>query len=141
MGITNVVVRHFLYLCLAFLYGIADTSHRMLMFFVALFLYCYSISNLRSRISIASTSLLVFAFFVGCLWTIWESSDKWKVWLGGIRVPSRISRVLRDLHLSRLRDAAMSFRNSFCSRTTNDTGTEHEMATRRGGVVGGNALC
>jgi len=141
MGITYVVVRHFLHLHLTFLYGIADTADRMLMFFVALFLYCFSISNLRSRISIASTSLVVFAFFVGCLWIIWESSDKWAVWLGGFQVPSHISRALRALHLSRLRDAAMSFRNCFRSRTTNDTGSEHEMATRRGGAVGGNVLC
>jgi len=112
------------------------------MFFVALFLYCFSISNLRSRISIASISLVVFAFIVGCLWTIWESSDKWAVWLGGFQVPSHISRALRALHpSSRLRDAAMSFRNCFRSRTTNNTGNEYEMATRRGGVVGGNALC
>jgi len=32
-----VVVRHFQHLHLTFLYGIADTAHRMLMFFVALF--------------------------------------------------------------------------------------------------------
>jgi len=111
------------------------------MFFVALFLYCFSISNLRSRISIASTSLVVFAFFVGCLWIIWESSDKWAVWLDGFQVPSPISRALRALHPSRLCDAAMSFRDYFRSRTTNDTGSEHEMATRRDGVVGGNVSC
>jgi len=110
----------------------------MLMFFVALFLYCFSISNLRSRISIASISLIVFAFFVGCMWIIWESSNKWAVWLEGL--PSPISRTLRALHHSRLRDAAMSFRKYFRSRTTNDTGSEHEMATRRDGV-GDNVQC
>jgi len=115
----------------------------MLMFFVALFLYCFSLSNLRSRISISSISLVVFAFFVGCMWIIWESSNKWAVWLDGL--PSPIPRALRALHLSRLRDAAMSLRKYFRSRTsprtTNDTGSEHEMATRRDGVVGGNVQC
>jgi len=111
------------------------------MFFVALFLYCFSISNLRSRISIASISLVVFAFFVGCLWIIWESSDKWAVWVDGVQVPSPISRVLRALRPSCLRDAAMSFRDCFRSRTTNHTSSEHEMAPRRDGVVGGNVFC
>src|SRR5260221_12030527 len=130
MDITSVVVRHFQHLHLTFLYGVADTTHRMLMFFVALFLYCFSLSNLRSRISIASISLVVLAFFVGCMWTIWESSNKWAVWLDGL--PSPISHALVPLHLSCLPDAAMSFPKCFRSRTTNDTGSEHEMATPRG---------
>ena len=85
------------------------------MFFIALFLYCFSISNLRSRISIASISVVMLAFFLACLWTIWESSDTWGVWFYGVG-PS-IARLARDI-AGCLRRAVMTFRKCFHSATT-----------------------
>ena len=117
MGITYVVVRHLLQFHLTFLCQIANTADRMLMFFIALFLYCFSISNLRSRISIASISAVMLAFFLACVWTIWESSDTWGVWLYGV-CPS-IARLARDIARC-LRSAVMTFRKSFHSATTDN---------------------
>ena len=77
------------------------------MFYAALFCYCWSIPLHESRITIASVSGVLFVFFWACVWTIWESSDKWAVWLDGL--PSPIARALRALHLSRFRHAATSF--------------------------------
>src|SRR5579863_2038187 len=71
-------------------YGITDTPDRMLMFYTALFCYCWSIPKHESRTVIASVSGVLFAFFLACVWTIWESSNKWSVWLGGL--PSPITR-------------------------------------------------
>ena len=117
MGITYVVVRHLLQFHLTFLCQIANTADRMLMFFIALFLYCFSISNLRSRISIASISAVMLAFFLACVWTIWESSDTWGVWLYGV-CPS-IARLARDIARC-LRSAVMTFCKSFHSATTDN---------------------
>ena len=111
----------------------------MLMFYIALFLYFWSISAHGSHIVILSVSGVLFVFLWACVWTIWESSDKWEVWRDGLRVPSRISRALQALHLSRLRDAVVLFCKRFDPYSTlaNNLGSEQESAGRRDGVVGG----
>jgi len=140
MGITYVVVRHLLHFHLTFLYRITDTADRMLMFFIALFLYCFSISNLRSRISIASISAVMLAFFLVCVWTIWESSDTWGVWLYGF-YPS-IVRVVRPMGTlrrgigARLRGTVMAIRKFFHSATTDNVGSVHELGAPRDRGVG-----
>jgi len=140
MGITYVVVRHLLPFHLTFCHQIADITNRMLMFFIALFLYCFSISNLRSRISIASISVVMLAFFLVCVWTIWESSDTWGVWLYGF-YPS-IARVVRPMGTlrrgigERLRGTVMSFRKCFHSVTTDNVGSVHELGAPRDRGVG-----
>src|SRR5579863_7307528 len=122
MGIACVVVRHLLYFCLTFLYGIADSVDRILMFFMALFLFCFSISNVRSRISIASISAVLLAFFLVYMWTIWESSDTWGAWRYGV-YPS-IARVARPMGTlrrgiaARLRSVITTFCKCFDSATT-----------------------
>jgi hypothetical protein len=113
------------------------TPDRMLMFYIALFLYCWSISTHGSHIVILSVSGVLFVFLWACVWTIWESSDKWEVWRDGLRVRSRISRALQALHLSRLRNAVVLFRKRFHPYSTNDVGSSHELAGRRDGIVGG----
>jgi len=106
------------------------------MFYTGLFCYCWSIPKHGSRIAIASISGVLFAFLLACVWTIWESSDKWAVWLDGLPSPIR---ALRALHPSRLRHAPMLFRERFHSYPTNDVGSEHELANRPDGVVAGEA--
>jgi peptidoglycan/LPS O-acetylase OafA/YrhL len=130
MGITYVVVRHLLHFNINFLCQIANTADRMLMFFIALFLYCFSISNLRSRISIASISTVMLAFFLVCVWTIWESSDTWEEWLYGV-YPS-IARLACDI-AGCLRSAVMTFRKCFHSATTDNVGSvpDSELAVPR----------
>ena len=120
-------------------YGIADVSNRMLLFLIAVITYSWSVSNLWSRIAIGSISVLVFSLLVGCMWTIWESSNGLGVWLDSLRVS--ISPVLRASHvrIARLRDGILSFRNRSHPVIT-DNGSEHEMASTRNSVIGGGTV-
>ena len=106
------------------------------MFFMALFLYCWSISSHGSHIDIVSVSGVLCVFLWACVWTIYEFGYTWAVWLGGLRVPSCNSRALRASHLSCFHGAVMLFRKCFLSRSTNAVSSEHELADRRDGVVG-----
>ena len=108
------------------------------MFFIALFLYCWSISSHGSHIVIVSVSGVLLVFSLACVWTIWESSDTWTVWRDGFRVPSRISRALGTLHLSCFRGAVVLFRKCILSCSTNAVGSEHELAGRGDSAVDGN---
>jgi hypothetical protein len=112
-----------------------DTPDRMLMFFIALFLFCWSISSHGSHIVIVSVSGVLLLLLWACVWTIWESSDTWTVWRDGLRVPSRVSRALGTLHLSRFRHADAFFRKRFLSYSTDAVGNEHELAGRGDGNV------
>ena len=107
------------------------------MFSVALFLYCWSISAHGSHIVILSVSGVLFVFLWACVWTICEFSYTWAVWLGRLRVRSWISRALRAFYLY-FRDVFVSSRKRFLSYCTNDVGSEHELAGRGDGVVGGD---
>ena len=117
-----------------FFHGIADISDRTLLFLTAVILYSWSISNLWSRIAIASISGCVFSL-VGCMWAIWGSSDGLGVWLGGLRLSiSPAQRALR-VRIARLRNGIISlFRNR---PVPTDVGSERELASRRDGLVGG----
>jgi hypothetical protein len=77
-----------------------------------------------------SISVLVFSLLVGCMWTIWESSNGLGVWLDGLRVS--VSPTLRALHvrIARLRDGILSFHNRAHPVAT-DNGNEHELADPR----------
>jgi hypothetical protein len=107
----------------------------MLMFYAALFCFCWSIPMHGTRIVIMSVTGLLFAFFWACVWTITESSEKWAVWLAGL--PPPVARALRALHLSRFGHAAMLLRKHFWFCRTNDVGNEHELADPQDGVVVG----
>jgi len=120
---------------LTFFHGIADISNRMLLSLTAVILYSWSVSNLWSRIVIASILALVFSLLVGCMWTIWESSNGLGVWLDGLRPP--ISPALGASHvtIARLRDGILSFTNRFHPVTT-DNGNGRGLAGRGdGGTV------
>ena len=124
---------------LTFFYGIADVSNRMLLFLIAVITYSWNVSNLWSRIAIGSISALVFSLLVGCMWTIWESSNGLGVWLDSLRLT--VSPALRASHvrIPRLRDGILSFRNRFHPVTT-DNGSEHELASTRNSVIGGGTV-
>jgi hypothetical protein len=136
VGITYVVVRHLLHSHLIFM-ELLDIPDRMLMFSMALFLYCWSISAHGSHIVIVSVSGVLFVFLWACVWTICEFSYTWAVWLGGLRVPSCIFLAPRALYLY-FRDVAVSFCKRLLSSSTNAVGSEHELPDRGDGVVGGD---
>jgi len=48
---------------------------RMVIFFIALLLFCFRISNLATRICVSIMSTLVAALILWCIWTAWESTE------------------------------------------------------------------
>jgi len=105
----------------------------MVMFFVAVFFYCFSISDLRSRISSALISVVALAFIVGCISTVWESRDEGGVLQNGFHAfRARALQPLRTFHrgtVARLRyfkgSVVRSFRNCFHS---DDVESVHSLA-------------
>jgi len=99
----------------------------MLLFLIAVILYSWNVSNLSSRMAIASILVFVFSLVAGCMWTVWESKGGLGVWLDGLRL--LISPAPRAPHvtIARLRDGIMSFHNRFRTVTT-DNGSVHGLA-------------
>jgi len=108
----------------------------MLLSLTAVILYSWSVSNLSSRIVIASILALVFSLLVGCILTIWESSNGFGVWLDGLRLP--VPPALRASHvtIAGLRDGILSFTNRFHPVTT-DNGNGRGLAGPGNGVISG----
>jgi len=108
----------------------------MLLFLTAVILYSWSVSNLWSRIVIASILVFVFSLLVGCMRIIWEPSGGLRAWLDGLRLP--IFPALQASHamIARLRDGIVSCHNCFHTVTT-DNGSERELAGPRDGVISG----
>ena len=106
---------------------------RMVTFFIAVFLYCFSISDLRSRISSALISVVALAFIVGCISTTWESRDEGGVLQNGFHAfRARVLQPLRTFNrgtVARLRyfkgSVVRSFRNCFHS---DDVESVHSLA-------------
>ena len=113
-----------------FINGIADVSNRVLLFLVAIITYFWSVSNLWSRVAIASILALVFSLFVGYMWFLGASSYGLGVWLDGLRLS--VSTALRASHvrIARLCDRILLYRDCFHPVTT-DNGNEHELASTR----------
>lgn len=113
------------------------------MFFIALFCYCWSISSLKARICIALIAGMLFAFFLACLWTIWETTDKWGVWLDGFQQSIiRALQYYRTFHgrVERLRSLALRaverFRNRPSSHVPGDGGDVQPSTGPQSGVDG-----
>jgi hypothetical protein len=79
VGVTYVVVRH-LKFPPRFTIMKPPSVDRMVIFFIALLLFCFEISNLATRISVSIMSALVTALVIWCIWTAWESNDDESVW-------------------------------------------------------------
>jgi len=56
----------------------------MMMFFVALLLVCFRISNLSTRIFVAVTSVIVAVLIAWCILWSWRSGDSGKVWVNSL---------------------------------------------------------
>jgi hypothetical protein len=125
---------------LTLFHGIADISDRMLLFLTAVILYSWSVSNLCSRIVIASILAFVFSLLVGCMRTMWEPRSGLRAWLDGggdgLRLPNFPALQASHAMIARLRDGIMSFRNRFHTVTT-DNGSERELAGPRVGDTSG----
>jgi hypothetical protein len=61
----------------------------MVIFFIALLLFCFEISNLATRISVSIMSALVSALIIWCIWTAWEYTESVDVWRDSLVVFQR----------------------------------------------------
>jgi len=79
----------------------------MVIFFIALLLFCFRISNLATRVSVSIMSTLVAALIIWCIWTAWESTESEDVWRDSLVVFRRIRSILfkrvKDFHPFRTR--------------------------------------
>ncbi|KAH9171923.1 hypothetical protein EDB89DRAFT_1029604 [Lactarius sanguifluus] len=64
----------------------------MVMFSIALLLFCFSISNLSTRIFVAVTSVMVAVLIGWCVRSAWESSDERGAWFSNL--PPSVTRAL-----------------------------------------------
>jgi len=58
----------------------------MVLFFIALLLFCFSISNCATRIAVTIMSVLVVTLIIWCIWTAWESTEGEDVWRDSLTV-------------------------------------------------------
>jgi hypothetical protein len=80
----------------------------MVIFFIALLIFCFRISNLGTRISVSIMSVLVAALIIWCIRTAWESTEGEDVWRDSLTV---FRRARSDL-FKRVKDFSFSpFRN------------------------------
>ena len=68
----------------------------MVVFFIALLLFCFSISNPLTRIFVAISSVLVVALVGGCIWTAWESTENGEIWQISLSALRRTRSVLSE---------------------------------------------
>ncbi|KAI0296395.1 hypothetical protein BC826DRAFT_232371 [Russula brevipes] len=66
----------------------------IVIFFVALLLLCFTISNIPTRIFIGCTSVLVASLIVWCILVTWESGEREAVWYDSL---AALRRTRRDL--------------------------------------------
>ena len=53
---------------------------RMVIFFVALLLFCFSISNSPTRIFVAISSVDLVTLVGWCIWLAWETTENDEIW-------------------------------------------------------------
>jgi hypothetical protein len=58
----------------------------MVIFFIALLLFCFKISNLATRISVTIMTVLMAVLIIWCIRTAWESTEGEDVWRDSLTV-------------------------------------------------------
>ena len=69
---------------------------RIVIFFVALLLFCFSISNASTRIFVATMSVLMFTLIGWCIRAAWEFTEDEYVWQNSLAVLRRTRAVLLE---------------------------------------------
>jgi hypothetical protein len=83
VGVTYVVVRHLKFPSrLTFMRPL----DRMVIFFIALLLFCFSISNRATRIAVSIMSVLVAVLIIWCIRATWETTEGEDVWRDNLNV-------------------------------------------------------
>ena len=79
----------------------------MVLFFIALLLFCFSISNSATRFCVTIMSVLVAALIIWCIWTAWESTEGEDVWRDSLivlrRTRSNVFKRVKDFNPFRTR--------------------------------------
>ena len=99
----------------------------MVIFFIALLLLCFTISNTWTRSSVAVMSTLVAALIMWCIRTAWESTEDYDVWRKSLvalrRTRGDISKGVRELVQGILSSI-------FMRRRSGDAHSTHSMSGR-----------
>jgi xanthine/uracil permease len=96
----------------------------MVIFFIALLLLCFSISNLSTRIFVAIMSVLVGALIGWCIWLAWESTEEVDVWQDSLVVLRRtratlfrrVKKIFNPFHIRRGRGDHFTMTNRLGDR-------------------------
>ncbi|KAI0248227.1 hypothetical protein BJV78DRAFT_1237684 [Lactifluus subvellereus] len=107
----------------------------MVMFFIALLLFCFSISNISTRIFVSVMSVMMAPLVVGCILTSWRSSDDGELWHDSLAVLKRS----RDGVSARLKHFVLgTFRLHYTRPTSHPPdvdGSTHSMTERQNGTA------
>ncbi|KAI0301654.1 hypothetical protein B0F90DRAFT_1936389 [Multifurca ochricompacta] len=108
----------------------------MVIFFIALLLLCFEISNISTRIFVAVMSVMIAALISWCIRSIWETSEDREVWLSDL-LPS-LTRAIHHARAVRRRlfplDDFGLHRTPATSHPLRNTGSLHSMIDRDGSV-------
>jgi hypothetical protein len=102
---------------------------RIVIFFIALLLLCFTISNTSTRGFVTIMSTLVAALIMWCIWTAWESTGDHDVWRKSLtalrRTHGDVSKSVKELFQDVLRSESFSIR-----RAPGDVHGTHSMTDR-----------
>ena len=131
MGVAHVVVRHHLSQATFTLFtGSSRFPNRMVMFSVALLLFCFVISNLWTQIFVGLTSFPLFALTLWCLWMCWDSRSG----SDGRTVPAQLEFLFNAFESLRIRTAFPA--RSEATLASGDGSSRHSPSSSRGDVSG-----
>jgi hypothetical protein len=100
--------------------------NRMAMFFIALLLFCFTISNAPTRIIVCVSSVMMSPLVAGCILTSWRSSDDGELWQNSLT----LKRLLGPFaHLKQLLSSPLA--SPFAQPTPDDVRSMHSMTEHR----------
>jgi hypothetical protein len=101
--------------------------NRMVIFFIALLLFCFTISNMPTRIIVCVSSVMMSPLVAGCISTSWRSSDDGELWEDNL---TALKRLLGPFaHLKQLLSSPLA--SPFAQPTPDDVRSMHSMTEHR----------
>ena len=85
---------------------------RMVMFSVALLLFCFTISNISTRIFVTVMTALIASLIMWCIRIAWESTDDFDVWHNNLSALRRT----RDSLFKRVKELGRDIVGPFSTR-------------------------
>jgi hypothetical protein len=127
------VISYFQTLPSAHIYGPAPPRDRMVTFFIALLLFCYTISNTSTRVFVAVISVIVAILILWCIHLARNSTEDFYVWHN-----SKLAlRRTRDDLFKRIKELGHGLLSPFSTRHTPEVAHGvHAIAERQGDFGG-----